>query len=671
MRFARFHSACISCRVGIWMGMMLLAVGNQLGAAETSVLAPLFRMASSEYRALDDRRATLEAELQKLPATPVNQQSERLGYQVWRSMWDPKIESVWVEVDLGKAQPLGAVVLVPVDAPYRDLAGPGYGFPARFRVEIRDDAKAPAQVIADHTADDFSNPGGLPVWLSTHGKSARFIRVTMTKPWRPSDSMDIFALGEIMAMSGNYNLAAGLPASAVTASETFESLRVWSKANVIDGQSLLGAPSGAEASGTLGFHSAMADRTDVTKWVQVDLGASLTLDEVRLIGARVPQFPGRSGFGFPVRFKVEASDDAAFSKAVMIADETKEDFVNPASNPVTLPCHGQRGRFIRVTATKLWTRAENFAFCLAELQVYAGGKNITPGKPVACLDEYPTKSGNWLPKNLTDGFSSERQFIEWPGWLQGLSRRREALLEMASVETSLAARHEHLRRVFDRGVIVSGILLVAGVSVGLIKLRRNRRLELEQLRQRIASDLHDDIGSNLGNIALLSEIVAEGSTDATREDAQEIHHIAQQTADSMRDIVWLIQHPAVTPDDFVQRLRNIAARTLTGIEWNFTSDGLRDVPALDTQRHLVLGFKEMLHNVRKHAAAKRVSITLGRRARELMLNVHDDGVGFDSSAAHEGHGLASLRQRAIKLGGELRITTAPGKGTQLVLTARL
>ena len=356
MFLARFLFVRLRCRVGIWMGMVLLAVSNQLAAAETSAFAPLFRMASIGYRTLDDRRALLEAELQKLPATLVNQQSERLGYQVWRSMWDPKIESVWVEVDLCKTQPLDAVVLVPVDAPYREFAGPGYGFPARFSVEIREDANAPSQVIADHTADDFPNPGGLPVWLPAAGKSARFIRVTMTKPWRPSDSMDIFALGEIMAMSGNYNRAAGLPASAVTASETFESLRVWSKANVIDCQSLLGAPSGAEASRTLGFHSAMADRTDVTKWVQVDFGESLALDEVRLIGARVPQFPGRSGFGFPARFKVEASDDADFSKAVMIVDETQEDFVNPASNPVTLPCHGQRGRFIRVTATKLWTR---------------------------------------------------------------------------------------------------------------------------------------------------------------------------------------------------------------------------------------------------------------------------------------------------------------------------
>ena len=671
MRSVLRHVGSLKWHSGICFAMALLMACLRLNAEETSALAPLFRAASGEYRKLDESRAVLAAESQSLPVTTLNQQSERLGFQIWHSKRAPEVESVWVEVDLGKAQPLDGVVLVPVDAPYRGSAGPAYGFPVRFRVEVRADMSALSEVIADHTAEDFPNPGALPVWLPTQGKVARIIRVTMTKPWRPPEDLEIFALGEIMAIRGNYNIAAGLPPNSVTASETFESLRVWSKSNLIDGHSILGAPSSGGAAKNLGFHSAMADRADDTKWVQVDLGESIAIDEVRLIGARVSQFPGRPGFGFPVRFKVEASDDETFTKSIMIVDETKDDFINPASNPVTLRCNGLRARFVRVTATRLWERAENFAFCLAELQIYAGGTNIALGKPVTALDHYPSARGYWDPVFLTDGYSSESHLGEWPDWVQGLSRRREALLELANVNAQLSLTHERMRSVLDRGVIASGILILAGISVGLIRLRLTRQRELEQLRQRIASDLHDDIGSNLGNIALLSEIVAEQSAGEMREDVQEIHCIAQQTADSMRDIVWLIQRPTVTAEDLVQRLRNIASRTLTGIEWNLTAEALRGMPTLDSQRHLVLAFKEVLHNIRKHAEARQVEITLSQTATVLALGISDDGVGFDSSATYEGHGLASLRQRAIKLGGELRITTAPSEGTRIVLTAKL
>lgn len=640
-------------------------------AAQSGGLTSLFRTLDGEYRALDERKAALEAELQTLPAAPVNQQSERLGYQFWRSVWDPEPASVWVEMDLGVAQPLDAIILVPVDAPYRDFPGPGYGFPARFSVEIRGAIYESPQVVAQHTAEDFANPGGLPIWVPTPGKTVRHIRITMTKPWRQQYGIDVFALGEIMAIRGNANVASGLPASAITASVSFESLHVWSKANVIDGQSLLGVPSNEQSSRTLGFHSAMADHTDVTKWVQVDLHEPIALDEIRLVPARVPQFPGRSGFGFPSRFKVELSDDRAFQTAIIISDETMADFINPASNPVTLLCQGLRGRFIRITATRLWQRAENFAFCLAELQAYAGGKNIALGKPVSALDAYPSRSGNWLPENLTDGYSSERQLTEWPGWLQGLSRRREALREMTGVGIQLADAHRHLRLFLDRVMIAAAVLAVAGIGYGFQRSRRNRRRELEQLRLRIASDLHDDIGSNLGSIALLSEMVAEQSSGATREDVQEIHRIAQETGDSMRDIIWLIQRPAVTPEDFVQRLQNIAGRTLSGMEWTLSTNDWHEAPALEVQRHLVLAFKEMLHNIRKHAAARTVQIKLSQTPSEVALDIRDDGVGFDPAAVHEGHGLASLRQRALKLGGELGINTMPGQFTRVVLTAKL
>lgn len=99
-----------------------------------------------------------------------------------------------------------------------------------------------------------------------------------------------------------------------------------------------------------------------------------------------------------------------------------------------------------------------------------------------------------------------------------MSRRRGAFAEKALVEDQLADAHRQLQSLFERGIVGLALLAATGIGYGLLKSRQSRRRELELLRQRIAGDLHDDIGSNFGNVALLSEIAAEHGTEATRED---------------------------------------------------------------------------------------------------------------------------------------------------------
>src|SRR5260370_39233505 len=94
----------------------------------------------------------------------------------------------------------------------------------------------------------------------------------------------------------------------------------------------LPAPAG-DPSPTNGWHSAVSATPDVEKWVQVDLGKSLPLDEIRLIPARPTDFPDTPGFGFPVRFRVDVSDDATFAKRLTVADHTGDDFANPGDEP--------------------------------------------------------------------------------------------------------------------------------------------------------------------------------------------------------------------------------------------------------------------------------------------------------------------------------------------------
>jgi hypothetical protein len=164
-------------------------------------------------------------------------------------------------------------------------------------------------------------------------------------------------------------------------------------------------PAGEPGSPTNGYHSAIhPGEPDATAWVQVDLGRSLPIDEVRLVPARPTDFPDTPGFGFPQAFRVEISDEPEFKAATPLVEERRPDGLYQADEPMVLRTAGRPARYVRVTATRLWNRPDYQLFALAELEVVSNGANVALGAPVSALDSI--ESGRWGMRNLVDGFSS-------------------------------------------------------------------------------------------------------------------------------------------------------------------------------------------------------------------------------------------------------------------------
>ncbi len=157
---------------------------------------------------------------------------------------------------------------------------------------------------------------------------------------------------------------------------------------------------------TLGYHSQIMPAQNETKWVQVDLGARATIDQIVLVPAHVVYggHPG-PGFGFPTRFKVEVSDASDFAEARTFVDHTTADFPHPGDKPYRIATSGAAGRYVRVTATKLWKRTNDWIFALSELMVISGSQNLAADKSVTSLDSIEAPP-SWAMKNLVDGFSS-------------------------------------------------------------------------------------------------------------------------------------------------------------------------------------------------------------------------------------------------------------------------
>jgi ligand-binding sensor domain-containing protein/signal transduction histidine kinase len=209
------------------------------------------------------------------------------------------------------------------------------------------------------------------------------------------------------------------------------------------------------------------------------------------------------------------------------------------------------------------------------------------------------------------------------------------------------------------------LLLLAGIY----ELRLASERKLARLRLRIARDLHDEVGSNLGSIALLSEVMPPmtGGVD----EIAEIRRIALQTIASLRDIVWFLDSSSDRMDDLVLRMKDIAKAMLPGVRFDFESLGETNAPppSLELRRNIFPMFKEILHNIVKHASATDVDIRLSISSRQFSLRVRDNGIGFEERANGTGNGLKNLRRRAAELSGVLEIQSRPGAGTLVTLHA--
>jgi signal transduction histidine kinase len=217
-------------------------------------------------------------------------------------------------------------------------------------------------------------------------------------------------------------------------------------------------------------------------------------------------------------------------------------------------------------------------------------------------------------------------------------------------------------------------LAVGAIAVAantLIRRRLARQLEIAQMRARIATVLHDDIGANLTRIAVLSEVVRQRQPHGTDDEPlASIAAVARESMSSMSDIVWAIGPGHDSVADLVRKMREYAGEVLADVHVTFDDPENERVGRLsvDVRREVYLVFKEAVNNTARHADASQVRVIVRLDGAGLTLEVEDNGVGFDAGVDADSTGLASMHKRADRLGGTLIIDSAPGVGTRLRLT---
>ncbi len=219
------------------------------------------------------------------------------------------------------------------------------------------------------------------------------------------------------------------------------------------------------------------------------------------------------------------------------------------------------------------------------------------------------------------------------------------------------------------------LVLLGIVPVYLIYRSKIRRLlEVQRLREKVARDLHDDMGSTLTSISILSEVAGsrlEGDINSVRSYLDRISHNSQEMMDAMDDIVWAIKPANDTLPRIVARMREYTANVLEAknILYSFEADSLLDNAKLDMEarRNLFLVFKEALNNIAKYAEAGFVKISIAVNRDHLQLRIQDDGVGFATDDENAGNGIDNMRSRIIAVGGKFELESAESVGTRILV----
>lgn len=234
-----------------------------------------------------------------------------------------------------------------------------------------------------------------------------------------------------------------------------------------------------------------------------------------------------------------------------------------------------------------------------------------------------------------------------------------------------------------RSVVLAAFTAAVYLMARLISNRRLRhRLRaveqeaaIERERARIARDIHDDLGSRLTRIVLLSGLAAReaDAPEKSSERAKEISDTARQLIHSLDETVWAVNPKNDTLPHFVSYVGQFAVTFLRTAEIACELDLPEDPPALpltaDVRHNLFLAVKEALNNVVRHARATRVWLRVAVTASVLEISIADDGQGFAGDPTDPGaDGLGNMRQRLAQIGGSIRIDSRPGAGTHVTFT---
>jgi signal transduction histidine kinase len=223
------------------------------------------------------------------------------------------------------------------------------------------------------------------------------------------------------------------------------------------------------------------------------------------------------------------------------------------------------------------------------------------------------------------------------------------------------------------------VILIVSAAYSFYRYRIKQILKLQEVRNKIARDLHDDVGSTLGSINLYSQVAGvklkNAKTGEIKSILEKIENSSREIIDKTSDAVWSVNPSNDLVKDLIMRIEGYSAALLgtAGIHFDISYDEkvMDEKLSMELRKNLFLIYKEAIHNIIKYAAATEVNILVKRSKNKLMLRITDNGKGFDKNEtrAYNGNGLKNIKTRIEEMKGTVIIESVIGKGTTIEVTA--
>lgn len=637
------------------------AIGG--AASDEGILRALAELLQPGIAEAESRLLRLQQQIHQLELPVAPPITRELGYR--GALGAPAADLPVITLDLLKPHPIDSVYLVPTSL---EAGGGPDLLPRRLSLETAMDASftQPHGIARDAAIED-QTAGISPVHFRC-GASARYLRLTVHEGRRFAGS-EQFAIAEIVVISAGEPVSFNCP---VTASHGLDVPGIWHARALTDGIMPMGIwQDGNEQPNVNPDPCADAGEEPHPADFGLSLEKAAPLDRLIVFPCRA--MPDADLCLLPASIDVWLHRDDAEFPPLKLIEWQHPGPGNDHGSPLVLPLAGTVADRLSIVSRPAAVADGRRVHALSEIEIWSGGVNVARGRELS----RQVNGSEDRVDSLTDGHGPDGRILPVGEWLE---RHRKHGQLRREFEQLLPLHREMINRAEVHALWACSVVFGIVAVLPLVIAHQRRMIpkkEIEKIRKRIASDLHDDVGSNLGSISLIArvaknELEKNGEESAVRRDLDELESIARESSMAMRDIVWLVEQERESVGDLVDRLRDLCGRLLRGIDVCFDCSGCSKASMLspEAKRNLFLFCKEAFHNILKHARATQVRIRLWDEGDQLALEISDNGVGLPLKDADESGRVGKLTARAEALKAHMRIKSSRESGTRIRLQFR-